>query len=139
VATKSGTALVDGGGLFGFGEEGLVVGQGVDGAEDDVAAFAFCDIAAGARGLGHINQIRAFMHREKQDGSTGGDLSDFARGGKAVDDRHSDIEDDDVRAEGLGLLNRFATVYGFAADLDTGARAKNGANAHAHGFMIVNY
>ena len=128
---------MDAGGLVGIGEEGLMMGEGVDGAEDYFAAFAFCDVAAGAGGLGDIDEVGAIVHGEEQDGSAGGDLGDFTGGGEAVHHGHGDVEDDDVRVQSLRLLNGFAAIGGFSADLDTGTGAEDCAHAYAHSFVIV--
>jgi hypothetical protein len=43
---------------------------------------------------------------------------------QAVHTRHEEIEDDQIRAELLGFLYRFASIHSFSANLPPGVLAK---------------
>jgi len=62
---------------------------------------------------------------------------DFARGAETVEDRHGDIQDDQVRPELQSLGESFLAVGGFPAHLKA-ARFQDRAHTRPQSFMIVN-
>lgn len=61
----------------------------------------------------------------------------FAGGTEAVEDRHGDIQDDQVRPELQSLGESFLAIGGFPANLEA-ARLQDRAHTRPQSFMIVN-
>lgn len=101
-----------------IGKEGFVLGDGVHGLQYASDAFALRYVSERAGGFGDIHHARALMHGEQEDADSREALMDFARGTEAIQNRHSDIQNDQVRLELQSLGESFLAIGGFPANLD---------------------
>ena len=99
--------------------------------------MAFADEAAHANALRFFDDMRAFVHGIEENGNVGQQAMELDGSGKAAKDRHSHIENDEVRSERESFIDGFAAVAGFAADLNVVPGKQNGTNALADGIVVV--
>jgi hypothetical protein len=127
------------GGGFGDagGEEGLVLAESVDGVEEDAIGFVFEDVAAGAGFDDLLDEVVGLVHGEDENFGGGRGFADMAGGFDAVEERHADVEDGDVRFVLRGFFDGVATVGGFGANLPAGSRFEESAEASADDGVII--
>ena len=104
------------------GEERLVPACGVNGVEQSLVSFVLEDVAAGAGFDGLQEQVGGLVHSEDEDFGGGRGGANAADGPYAVEERHGDIEDDDVRFECQGFFDGVAAIGGFGDDSPTAVR-----------------
>ena len=110
--------------------------DGVDGSEQASDAFTFGDVAARSRRLGHIHHAGTLVHGQQKDSDTGQPLVNLSRGGEAVENRHSDVENHEVRAQLRDLFQGFQPVGGFAANFKA-ARLQNSSYTSTQRLMVI--
>jgi len=114
-----------------------VAAQGVDGGKKDAVGFVFENIAAGTGFDDLLNEFVGFMHGENENLGVGKRLVDAASSVDTVQQRHADIENQDVGLELDCFLDGFASIGGFGADFPTLAGFDQGAEAGANNSMII--
>lgn len=67
------------------------------------------------------------MHGQQENPDTWEAFGNFSRGAETIQNRHGDVQDDQIRAQLSGLFKSFLSVRGFAADFDA-ARFKDRAD-----------
>jgi hypothetical protein len=76
------------------------------------------------------------VDRKDKDAGIRSSGKDLPRGVEAIEVRHSDIEQQNIRLEFVGQFDGFTTVFGFAANLPSGTVFEDGANPFS-GYLVV--
>jgi hypothetical protein len=119
-----------------IGEKGLVVSDGVDGAEQASDAFTFRDVAARSRRLGHVHHAGTLVHGQQKDSDTGKPLVNLSRGGEAVENRHRNVENYQIWTQLCDLFQGFHPVGGLSANLKA-ARLQNRPDTSTQRLMVI--
>ena len=119
------------------GEVRFVLTKGVHGGEEDAVGVVFEDVAAGASVNNLLNEVVGFVHGEDEDFDFGRRFVNAASGLDAVEERHADIQDDDMRLEFGGFFDGIATVGGLSADFPAVVRFEKGAETGANDGVVI--
>ena len=103
--------------------------DGVNRLQQCGEALALPHIAACTGRLSNVNHVGTLVHGQQQDRHTRKLLADFTSSAKSVQDRHSDVEDNEVRPKLARFVESLTAICRFPADLDTRACLQGGANA----------
>jgi hypothetical protein len=77
------------------------------------------------------------MHGQNQDFRFRGELVNLPRGFDAVQKRHGDVKNGDVRLELASLLDGFAPIPGFRTHFPSAPGLQKGAESSAHDLVII--
>src|SRR6266849_7547455 len=120
------------------GEKSSVTGDGFDCGDQITVSVGLENVAARA-GLDDVaNKLIGEVHREDEDAGLGKGFVDAARGFEAVEVRHADVHDDDVRLELLDEGDRLAAGFGFGADFPALLGGQQAFEAAADDVVIIN-
>lgn len=133
---SGGGGIVNGSGEAGR-EVGLVLAGGFNGGEEDAVGVVLEDVAAGTGLDDLLNEVVGFVHGENEDFGGGRGETNLPCGFDAVEERHADVEDGDVRFELGGFVDGIAAVGGFGADLPAGARLEEGAQTGTNDGVVI--
>ena len=111
--------------------------DGVDGLKEIGAKIGFGDEGLGAGGTGGADDFPALVHGEDENRSAGEGLADALGSGDAVEDRHGDVEHDEIRMEFDGLVDRFGAIRSFTDNFEVFAGFQERAEALANNFVII--
>jgi hypothetical protein len=127
-----------GGGRDACREVRLVTAKGIDGRDEDAVGAVFEDVAAGA-GFDHLlNEIFGLVHGEDEDFGVGRRFANAASGVDTVEERHTNVEDRDVRFVLGSFVSSFAAVSGgFGANFPTGMRFNERAQPGANRRVVI--
>lgn len=90
-----------------------------------------------ADALGFFDEVFALMHGVKEDGSVWEKAAELFGGGEATENRHGEVEDDEVGPEFYGFVDGIAAVGNLGADFEVGARKQNQAHTLTYGVVVV--
>ena len=100
-------------------EESSPLQQSVYRGEESAADVGFGNEAVSPGGFGSTDHFFAIVHGEHENRDSGQLASDLASGGKTVEDRHGDIENDEIGAQFYDFLNRVGAIGRFATNVET--------------------
>lgn len=130
--------VIEGGGAGDArGEVRFVLASGVDRSQENAVSVVFEDVGASAGVHDLLNEVVGFVHGEDKNFGFRGGSMDAASGFDAVEERHADIEDGDIRFDASGFFGGVAAIGGFGANLPAGAGFEKRAQAGANDGVII--
>jgi len=119
------------------GEIRLVLAEGLEGVEEDAVGVILEDVAVSAGFDDLLNEVVGLVHGENEDFGGGRSFADLASCFHAVEERHADVEDGDVRFVFGGFFDGVAAVDSFGANFPAAAGLDERAQAGADDGVIV--
>ena len=114
-----------------------MAGERVNGGDEFAVGIGLEQIAACACLDDFAHQMIGFVNRKNEHFTARRGLANLTRGLNAVQLRHADVENDNVRPQLAGLGNRFASSVSFGTDLPAGLRFENGSQPAAQQRVVV--
>jgi len=102
-----------------------------------LAGVAFRQDAVGAGGLNFVYGLIGVVDGEDQNFRSGGIAPYLTHGGEAIQDRHINVENDEIRVEFGGFIDGVLAIDRFAADFPRELFFEHGPKAATQHFVIV--
>jgi hypothetical protein len=111
--------------------------EGIDSVKQAFADVALAEESVNADAFGFFDEVLAFVHGVEKDGSVREKAVDFFGRGETTENRHGEIENDEIGLEFHGFVDGIAAIGNLGADFDAGTRKQDHTNTFAHGVVIV--